>query len=71
VAVGLADDPRRIAEEIGADQMLFGSDFPHPEGLEKPLSYAETLAGFDARDVRKIMGENLRGLLEPRPGAAS
>ena len=66
VAVGLADDPLRIAEEIGVDQMLFGSDFPHPEGLAQPLSYAETLAGFAPADVRKIMGENLKGLLEPR-----
>ena len=69
VAAGLGDDPRRIADEIGVDQMLFGSDFPHPEGLEEPLSYAGTLAGFDADDVRKIMSANLQGLLQPRPRA--
>jgi predicted TIM-barrel fold metal-dependent hydrolase len=67
VALGHGDDARRIGEEIGVDRMLFGSDFPHPEGLEQPLSYVEALAGFEPAEVRKIMGSNLEGLLQPRP----
>jgi predicted TIM-barrel fold metal-dependent hydrolase len=66
VALGHGDDARRIGEEIGVDRMLFGSDFPHPEGLEQPLSYVEALAGFEPAEVRKIMGSNLEGLLQPR-----
>jgi predicted TIM-barrel fold metal-dependent hydrolase len=48
---------------IGADHVLFGSDFPHPEGLAEPLSYLDDLAGLPAEDVRKIMGANLAGLI--------
>ena len=70
VAVGLGEDPRKIADEIGVDRMMFGSDFPHPEGLEEPLSYYEALEGFEAEETRKIMGANLQGLLEPRPASA-
>jgi predicted TIM-barrel fold metal-dependent hydrolase len=70
VAVGLGENPRRVADEIGIDQMMFGSDFPHPEGLEQPLSYYEALEGFNSDETRKVMGANLQGLLQPRPASA-
>ena len=40
--------PRALAELIGVDHILFGSDWPHAEGLADPLSYVEDLdeAGF-------------------------
>lgn len=71
VAVGLGENPRRVADEIGIDQMMFGSDFPHPEGLEQPLSYYEALEGFNSDETRKVMGANLQGLLQPRPASAA
>ena len=71
VAVGLGETPRRVADEIGIDQMMFGWDLPHPEGLEQPLSYYEALEGFNSDETRKVMGANLQGLLQPRPASAA
>ena len=43
--------------------MLFGSDFPHPEGLADPASYVSQLEGVPEETVRKIMGGNLARLM--------
>jgi predicted TIM-barrel fold metal-dependent hydrolase len=53
------DDPMDIVRLIGADRVVFGSDYPHPEGLERPLSYVERLAGLPHDDIARIMGGNL------------
>jgi predicted TIM-barrel fold metal-dependent hydrolase len=53
------DDPMDIVGLIGADRVLFGSDYPHPEGLAYPPDYSERLAGLADEDVAKIMGGNL------------
>lgn len=57
------DDLPLLAETIGVDRILFGSDWPHGEGLESPLSFTEDLAGFSDADVRKIMRDNALDLL--------
>jgi len=61
------DDVPSVVEALGADHVLFGSDFPHPEGLGDPVSFARDLEGLPDDVVAKIMGENLRALLEPAP----
>jgi predicted TIM-barrel fold metal-dependent hydrolase len=43
--------------------VLFGSDYPHPEGLADPASYVDQLKGCSEQTVRKIMGENLASLM--------
>ncbi len=48
---------------IGIDKVLFGSDFPHSEGLATPTEYAKQLSSLPAGDVAKIMGGNIMGLL--------
>ena len=57
------DDLGALAELIGEDHVLFGSDYPHPEGLADPASYAEELKGLPEGTVRKIMGGNLARLM--------
>jgi predicted TIM-barrel fold metal-dependent hydrolase len=57
------EDPRRLVELLGADHVIFGSDFPHVEGLADPLSYLDELEGLSEEDLRKIMGGNMMGLL--------
>ena len=52
------EDLVALAERIGVDRILFGSDWPHGEGLESPLSFTDELAGFGEADVRKIMRDN-------------
>jgi predicted TIM-barrel fold metal-dependent hydrolase len=43
--------------------VIFGSDWPHPEGLADPISYVDELKGMPDDDVRKVMGGNLARLL--------
>ena len=44
--------------------MLFGSDYPHPEGLAEPSSYVEHLPpGLTDEGVRGIMGGNLARIM--------
>jgi predicted TIM-barrel fold metal-dependent hydrolase len=57
------DDPKGLAELIGVDNVIFGSDYPHPEGLADPISFVDDLAGFESDDVAKIMGGNLARLM--------
>ena len=44
------DDLPRLRDPIGADHMLFGSDFPHAEGLAEPTEFVNDLEGFGRRD---------------------
>jgi predicted TIM-barrel fold metal-dependent hydrolase len=58
------DDIQALVGALGADHLLFGSDFPHPEGLADPCSYLEHLPpGLSDDDTAKIMGGNLAGLM--------
>ncbi len=59
------ENPARAAEYIGIDRALFGSDWPHMEGIAEPASYAEFLASLAGDDVRKVMRENALGLTRP------
>jgi predicted TIM-barrel fold metal-dependent hydrolase len=53
-----------LAELIGVDQVLFGSDYPHPEGLADPASYVKELHGLPDESVGKIKGGNLARLMK-------
>ena len=60
------DDLERLRDAIGADHMLFGSDFPHAEGLAEPTDFVNDLEGLlDEDDVRLVMRENAMSLLRP------
>ncbi len=58
------EDLIALADLIGVDHVLFGSDFPHPEGLADPRSYTKELEGAPDEVVRKIMGGNLARLMK-------
>jgi len=57
------DDLGELKHLIGADRILFGSDFPHAEGLAEPTTFVHDLAGFSAEDIRLIMRDNGMGLV--------
>ncbi len=56
------EDPIGLVELLGADRVLFGSDYPHPEGMSDPVSFVDELTSLDGADVAKIMGGNLSEL---------
>jgi predicted TIM-barrel fold metal-dependent hydrolase len=49
----------RAVEVAGVEPIVFGSDFPHGEGLPDPSLYAGQIASFNDDDRRKIMRGNL------------
>ena len=57
------DDMRYLVDALGADRVLFGSDFPHPEGLGDPLEFVDELADLPQPVVEQVMGGNLKELL--------
>jgi predicted TIM-barrel fold metal-dependent hydrolase len=57
------EDPRGLVELLGADKVIFGSDYPHPEGMSDPLAYVDEIAELPAGDIERIMGGNMYGLL--------
>ena len=58
------DNLQRLIDVIGVDHVLFGSDYPHPEGLAEPVSYLDHLPGdLSDEDVAAIMGGNLAQLM--------
>jgi predicted TIM-barrel fold metal-dependent hydrolase len=61
------DDVAEVVEHMGAERVIFGSDWPHIEGMPQPLDYVAELAGFDEGARRRILRENTRELAELRP----
>jgi len=57
------EDPRDLVKLLGADHLIFGSDFPHIEGLADPVAWADELTGLPEDEIRKIMGGNMIELL--------
>jgi predicted TIM-barrel fold metal-dependent hydrolase len=57
------EDLGELGELIGIDHVLFGSDYPHPEGLADPVAYIEDLQHLPEESVRKIMGSNLARIM--------
>jgi len=57
------EDPRGLVALLGADKVLFGSDYPHPEGLADPISFVDELKGLTDEEIRLVMGGNLARLM--------
>jgi hypothetical protein len=57
------DDVDELIGALGPDHVLFGSDWPHPEGLREPEDYIVRLAGRGAAVTRKVLRGNTARLL--------
>jgi hypothetical protein len=42
---------------------MWGSDFPHPEGMRDPLAFSEEIETLSLDDRKAVMGGNLEKLL--------
>jgi len=57
-------DPKGLLElGIRPDHVMFGSDFPHPEGMADPLAYSEVVTELSPEDQALIMGGTLGRLM--------
>ncbi len=59
----LEEDLHALADLIGVERILFGSDWPHGEGVAHPLDFTKELDGFDEQAVQRIMHDNCVELL--------
>lgn len=53
----------RVVEVVGTEPIVFGSDFPHGEGLPEPSLYVRQLARLSETQVHDVMRGNLAGFL--------
>lgn len=57
------EDIGALAGMIGVDRILFGSDWPHPEGVAQAGEWLEVVQPFSELDQRRILRDNLGDLL--------
>jgi predicted TIM-barrel fold metal-dependent hydrolase len=57
------DDVVALTKVMGADRVLFGSDYPHPEGLAEPNQFTDLLDGLTDAEIRRVMRDNTAALL--------
>ncbi len=67
VAPFYEDDMAELANLIGDDKIIFGSDYPHAEGLSDPISFVDDPKGFSDEAVKKVMRDNGLALIQRRP----
>jgi predicted TIM-barrel fold metal-dependent hydrolase len=60
VAPFYEDDLGSLKDELGLGHILFGSDWPHAEGLAEPKRFADDLrrSDFSEPEIRAVMAEN-------------
>jgi predicted TIM-barrel fold metal-dependent hydrolase len=61
------DDVRETVAHMGAERVIFGSDWPHIEGMPRPLDYTAELTPFEPAAQRCILLDNARELNTLRP----
>jgi predicted TIM-barrel fold metal-dependent hydrolase len=61
------DDVTETVALMGADRVIFGSDWPHIEGMPEPLDYLPELKSFDDDEKQLILRDNARELTELKP----
>jgi len=59
----LEEDLEALADLIGVERILFGSDWPHGEGCAQPLDFVKDLGPFDEPAQRRILHDNAREFL--------
>jgi predicted TIM-barrel fold metal-dependent hydrolase len=62
------DDVYEVVDLMGTNRVIFGSDWPHIEGMPKPLDYVAELKELDDGDQRLVLRDNALALNDRRPG---
>jgi predicted TIM-barrel fold metal-dependent hydrolase len=64
VAPFYEDDTNDLKQHIPTNRILFGSDFPHPEGLANPLDFVKDFGTYNETEIKQVFHSNMKGLLE-------
>jgi predicted TIM-barrel fold metal-dependent hydrolase len=64
------EDLRKLSDLIGVERVLFGSDWPHGEGLANPVDFVKELHDFSDDEIRRVMRDNALELLAPTSASA-
>jgi hypothetical protein len=56
--------PLELVDMLGVENCMWGSDFPHPEGLGDPLGFTEEITSLSFEDQKLVMGDNLARILD-------
>jgi len=63
------DNVHELLDLMGPERILFGSDWPHIEGMPTPLDYLEELTGLEQKVVDLVVRDNVAELNELRPAS--
>ena len=58
------DDIPEVIEHMGVEQVIYGSDWPHMEGMAHPRDIFEEIDGVTVEDQEKILYANTKTLTE-------
>jgi predicted TIM-barrel fold metal-dependent hydrolase len=61
------DDVHAVVEHVGAERVLFGSDWPHIECIPTPLDYVNEVKDLTTAEQRLILHDNVLELTTLRP----
>ena len=61
------DDLETVVSLTGPDRVIFGSDWPHIEGLSHPMDYVPETKGLAPEDRQLVLHDNAVALARPRP----
>ncbi len=62
------DDVAVVIDQMGAERVIFGSDWPHMEGLPEPRDILSEIDSLDATTKQRFLGENAAELNTPADG---
>jgi predicted TIM-barrel fold metal-dependent hydrolase len=63
------EDVLGLVELVGAGNVVFGSDYPHPEGMFDPVTFVDELEPLAEAVQKAVMGANLARLMHVDPVA--
>ena len=66
VAPFFEDDLDDLKQYVPVERLMFGSDFPHAEGIPEPTDWVNDIPNFSDTEKRLVMRENALTLVKPQ-----
>jgi predicted TIM-barrel fold metal-dependent hydrolase len=59
------EDLQEVVDVMSASRVVFGSDWPHPEGVARPADFFASAGAFTNDELRRIARDNSLDLMRP------